>query len=122
MARRSCNMHSASATSHVNTQIQDTAGPNIIPFNESVTVARMDDQPDGGLFECDEEPFTVSVLHAPGYIPLAFGAILKGQFGKYKIVRKLGWGEESSVWLAQRLESKCVHHSFRSPANVKKKP
>ncbi|EMD34013.1 hypothetical protein CERSUDRAFT_20543, partial [Gelatoporia subvermispora B] len=37
--------------------------------------------------------------HNPGYFPARLGQTLQG--GRYCIVRKLGWGQYSSVWLAK---------------------
>ncbi|KAH9939787.1 kinase-like domain-containing protein [Epithele typhae] len=40
---------------------------------------------------------------SPGYAPLGLGDGLDGICGNYKIIRKLGWGTESSVWLVERV-------------------
>jgi serine/threonine-protein kinase SRPK3 len=42
-----------------------------------------------------------------GYFPAWLGQSLLG--GKYVIVRKLGWGQHSSVWLAR--DKEFVHDS-----------
>ncbi|KAJ2932114.1 hypothetical protein H1R20_g4979, partial [Candolleomyces eurysporus] len=69
-------------------------------------------------FACDEEPHMLKPPFAPGYASLHLGQQLTdlnrgpqpfwepgpGQ-GDYEIVRKLGWGQEASVWLARRLEN-----------------
>lgn len=52
-----------------------------------------------------EEPYTLSPEDGPyGYFPMRLGQTLRG--GQYKIVRKLGYGTNSSVWLAK--ETMCV--------------
>lgn len=57
----------------------------------------------------DEEPFMLSVEYGPfGYFPMALGQKLPlptTPEHDYKIVRKLGWGRNSSVWLAEDLKS-----------------
>ncbi|KAL0952838.1 hypothetical protein HGRIS_007063 [Hohenbuehelia grisea] len=78
--------------------------PGVVPFDESINIARIRDE-DGDHFQCDEEPFMLGVPYAPGYMPIQFGTILVGEKAQYKVLRKLGWGTTSSVWLAQRVES-----------------
>ncbi|KAI0265562.1 kinase-like domain-containing protein [Gloeopeniophorella convolvens] len=53
-------------------------------------------------FICEEEPHMVSLYRGFGYFPLKIGQRLNKD--KYEIVRKLGWGEFSSVWLAKTLD------------------
>lgn len=48
---------------------------------------------------CDEEPHMLMHEDALGYMPLQLGAKLAR--GAYEVVRKLGWGTNSSVWLAR---------------------
>jgi hypothetical protein len=69
-------------------------------FDESVTIVPplTDDGEYEEPFSCDEEPNVLSAKAGYGYNPLALGDTL--QNGKYKIVRKLGWGESCTVWLA----------------------
>ncbi|KAL1939579.1 hypothetical protein VTO73DRAFT_9890 [Trametes versicolor] len=48
---------------------------------------------------CDEEPHMLMHEDALGYMPVQLGAKLAR--GAYEVVRKLGWGTNSSVWLAR---------------------
>ena len=50
-----------------------------------------------------EEP--LDVYKERGYMPLSIGEYL----GEYRVVRKLGWGNYSTVWLVQR--ERCVYLS-----------
>ncbi len=50
-------------------------------------------------FEPYEEPHMLRYPHPPGFIPLQLGDRLCN--GRYDIVRKLGYGISSSVWLAR---------------------
>jgi serine/threonine-protein kinase SRPK3 len=50
-------------------------------------------------FVCDEEPLMLQPELGYGYCPLALGEKLNE--GKLEVVRKLGWGSCSSVWLAR---------------------
>lgn len=52
----------------------------------------------GEEFTFDEEPHLLPPETGFGFYALTLGQILKD--GKYTIVRKLGWGQNSSVWLA----------------------
>ncbi|RXW17996.1 hypothetical protein EST38_g7854 [Candolleomyces aberdarensis] len=79
----------------------------------------VDDSDDGFEFICDEEPHMIRGPLAPGYASLYLGQRFTdldrgpGPFPVshpaqgYEIVRKLGWGEQGSVWLARRLENAC---------------
>ncbi|KAH9939745.1 kinase-like domain-containing protein [Epithele typhae] len=42
---------------------------------------------------------------SPGYAPLQLGEGLVGQYAQYKVIRKLNWGVESSIWLVERVAS-----------------
>ncbi|KAG8922968.1 hypothetical protein FRC02_011495 [Tulasnella sp. 418] len=52
-------------------------------------------------FECDEEPIVLSGADGYGYFPATLGQRLDND--RFEIVRKLGWGQFSSVWLARDL-------------------
>ena len=57
-----------------------------------------------GSFFCDEEPHMLGPERGPlGYYPLQLGQVFHHDITKqkYEIVRKLGWGQHSSVWLAR---------------------
>ncbi|PVF94728.1 hypothetical protein CPB86DRAFT_631852 [Serendipita vermifera] len=54
--------------------------------------------PDQHYF-CPEEPLMLSASQDYGFFNLGIGTRLNQ--GKYDIVRKLGWGNYSSVWLAR---------------------
>ena len=54
---------------------------------------------DGRSFDCDEEPHMLDARTGYGFFPLTLGRMLNK--GKYEVVRKLGWGSASSVWLAR---------------------
>jgi hypothetical protein len=54
---------------------------------------------------CPEEPLVPSYAHGSfGYYPLRLGDILESEIGKYEVVRKLGWGSKSNVWLVKDVE------------------
>jgi serine/threonine-protein kinase SRPK3 len=70
-------------------------------FDESLTTKLKDDGGDSdnlGTFVCDEEPHMLAPELGYGYYPLTLGERMCEE--KYEIVRKLGWGQNSSVWLA----------------------
>ena len=50
------------------------------------------------MSEFPEEPLSSSASAGLGYFPVSHSQSLKN--GHYKIIRKLGWGPRSSVWLA----------------------
>ena len=71
-------------------------------FDESLTTIKLTDDDGGGddrgTFVCDEEPHMLVPELGYGYYPLTLRERIAGD--KYEIVRKLGWGQNSSVWLA----------------------
>jgi serine/threonine-protein kinase SRPK3 len=67
-------------------------------FDESFTAVKLKDDDGGEIFVCDEEPHMLAPELGYGYYPLTLGERLDRD--KYEIVRKLGWGQNSSVWLA----------------------
>ncbi|OCH86859.1 kinase-like protein [Obba rivulosa] len=59
------------------------------------------DEEEENLFECDEEPHMCQ-LHSYGYMPVNLGQmIIDTPERKLEVVRKLGFGQSSSVWLAR---------------------
>ncbi|OJT04258.1 Dual specificity protein kinase lkh1 [Trametes pubescens] len=58
-----------------------------------------------------EEPYTLSPEDGPyGFFPMRLGQKLCD--GKYKVVRKLGYGAYSSVWLARETMCVLLHSSY----------
>jgi hypothetical protein len=60
-----------------------------------------------------EEPLDHPVEERGGFYNVSLGTTLNS---RYKIVRKLGWGQHSSVWLAKDIRYVTVH-SLRLCAN-----
>ena len=58
--------------------------------------------PGGEDFKCDEEPNVLGPESGVGYFPARFGQ--KIEEGKLEIVRKLGWAQNSTVWIARTHE------------------
>ena len=58
-----------------------------------------------------EEPLGVTAEQGHGFIRVEFGDAI-GPDKRYKIVRKLGWGMNSSIWMA--FDAKCVLHEIRT--------
>ena len=46
-----------------------------------------------------EEPLGVTAEQGHGYLWIEFGDVI-GPDGRYKIIRKLGWGMNASIWMA----------------------
>lgn len=96
------NMHNPSTSSSV-TPDSLSASAEVRPFDQSTTSVRIngdsDEDGEGESFQCDEEPHMLSPELGYGYFPLQLTQTLRG--GKLEIVRKLGWGLNSSVWLAR---------------------
>lgn len=66
------------------------------------------------VFVWDEEPVGLGIEHGFGYAPLQLGQRIPTLDGKeFEIKRKLGWGQNSSVWLGMlRDEEK---YAFQGP-------
>jgi hypothetical protein len=58
-----------------------------------------------------EEPLGVTAEQGHGYIRIEFGDAI-GPDKRYKVVRKLGWGMNSSIWMA--FDVKYVLHESRT--------
>ena len=67
-----------------------------------VTVNDGNDSGPTKKFRCYEEPHVLPPEKGYGYYALRLGQRICE--GKLEIVRKLGWGEHSSVWLAKVYE------------------
>jgi serine/threonine protein kinase len=52
-----------------------------------------------GNFKFSEEPLEVSMDEGHGFLRIEFGDMM-GPDHRYRVVRKLGWGMNSSVWMA----------------------
>ncbi|KAK7021769.1 hypothetical protein VNI00_017280 [Paramarasmius palmivorus] len=88
--------------------------PSINKFQEGHHVVTFDDgEEEGTDFMCDEEPHMLSYPFAPGYLPMRFGDILSSQKCEYEVVRKLGWGGSSSVWLARRRDDRTSYFAVK---------
>lgn len=80
---------------------------SIKPFKESITAVRVTDEKleeagQQGVFASDEEPHFLKPDQGFGFNPLKLGEHLVGgqtHVTTYEIVRKLGFGANSSVWL-----------------------
>jgi serine/threonine-protein kinase SRPK3 len=95
------------------------AKEHVTPFGGSMNLVAMKAREGGGPgekedFMCDEEPHILTPEHGYGYFPLMLGHKLNDN--KYEIVRKLGWGQFSSVWLAKVARFVIFHgsHSVHS--------
>lgn len=55
-------------------------------------------------FTFDEEPLVLPKTDGYGYFPISIGQTLLD--GRYNILRKLGWGMGSTVWLSR--DTLCV--------------
>jgi hypothetical protein len=58
-----------------------------------------------------EEPLGITAEQGHGYIRIEFGDTI-GPDKRYKVVRKLGWGMNSSIWMA--FDLKYVSHESRT--------
>jgi hypothetical protein len=57
-----------------------------------------------------EEPLGVTAEQGHGFIRIEFGDAI-GPEKRYKVVRKLGWGMNSSIWMAFDLKYVSSHES-----------
>ncbi|GLB36458.1 putative protein tyrosine kinase [Lyophyllum shimeji] len=64
-------------------------GPKILPVEES---------------SCKDEESPAD-YNAGGYLPVKVGDTFKN--GRYRVIRKLGWGHFSTVWLVKDLQESC---------------
>ncbi|EED82522.1 predicted protein [Postia placenta Mad-698-R] len=64
-----------------------------------------------------EEPLSLPLKEGAGYPPYTLGQFLQAHQGRYQIIRKLGWGDYASVWLA-RSERLWEREVLRSIANA----
>ncbi|KAH7903737.1 kinase-like domain-containing protein [Hygrophoropsis aurantiaca] len=91
-----------------------------IPFTESVISVRVreeepEDGGEEGVFTSDEEPHFLKPELGFGFNPLKLGAHLNGGLklgGSYEIVRKLGFGANSSVWLVKFSNNPTTEKQF----------
>uniref|UniRef100_A0A1B0CUW4 non-specific serine/threonine protein kinase n=1 Tax=Lutzomyia longipalpis TaxID=7200 RepID=A0A1B0CUW4_LUTLO len=60
------------------------------------------ESPDSSLYGSDEEQEDVSQYCRGGYHPIVIGDVFDN---RYRVVRKLGWGHFSTVWLCWDIES-----------------
>src|ERR1700721_308962 len=82
----------------------------IVCNRPSRSLAIMQEAEDTHVIECDEEPLMLNAASGHGYFPAKLGGTLHGN--RYHLMRKLGWGSYSSVWLCK--DTTCVH-SFSQP-------
>jgi hypothetical protein len=66
------------------------------------TVTLRDESGQEFKIDCHEEPNVLDIQNGYGYFPLTLEQVIHD--GKLRIVRKLGWGKNSTVWLAQTRE------------------
>lgn len=59
------------------------------------------DSPESSLYGSDEEQEDVAQYCRGGYHPVVIGDIFDNRF---RVVRKLGWGHFSTVWLCRDLK------------------
>jgi len=56
-----------------------------------------------------EEPLSVSAQQGYGYYPAQLGECVGDSEATFRIVRKLGWGSYSNVWLGQDTRSLLLY-------------
>ncbi|KDR73028.1 hypothetical protein GALMADRAFT_281220 [Galerina marginata CBS 339.88] len=86
---------------------------HIRPFRESVVTVRISDEEGGEVFASDEEPHFLTPKQGFGFNPLKLGEHLQdGQVlgNEYEVVRKLGFGANSSVWLVNFSDNSTEKH------------
>ena len=80
---------------------------NRLQNHPSRSLAIMAEDKDADVIECDEEPLMLNAASGYGYFPARLGGTLHDN--RYHLMRKLGWGSYSSVWLCK--DTTCVHSS-----------
>ena len=80
---------------------------NRLKNHPSRSLAIMAEDKDADVIECDEEPLMLNAASGYGYFPAKLGGTLHDN--RYHLMRKLGWGSYSSVWLCK--DTLCVHSS-----------
>lgn len=97
-------------------RLEHTSSRSVSSERHGPTTVARDGTLDPVELTCDEEPHMLSIRRGGiGYIPMQFGQTFEDlEGGKYEIVRKLGWGSNSSVWLAKltSYEPFCLSISF----------
>ncbi|KAG5669700.1 hypothetical protein PVAND_017582 [Polypedilum vanderplanki] len=83
--------------------INDISEPRSTPLPQDVEDFQYTDSPDtSSLYGSeDEEQEDVSQYRRGGYHPISLGDILHN---RYRVVRKLGWGHFSTVWLCRDIQ------------------
>ncbi|KAH9846187.1 kinase-like protein [Lenzites betulinus] len=97
------------ATTPPNRNAPAPPGPCFSSGSDADPPATLDPALDPRRAAFHEEPYTLSTEEGPyGYFPMRMGQTLDK--GRYEVVRKLGYGTNSSVWLAK--EAKPDGHRY----------